>query len=69
MDYTHSGAELSGDRYYRYSLWRQWDEGPSVLWIMLNPSTADVYVDDPTIRRCVGFAKAWGCSRIEVRHC
>lgn len=30
--------------------------------IGLNPSTADEQADDPTIRRCVGFAKAWGLS-------
>ncbi|WP_374440453.1 DUF1643 domain-containing protein [Epilithonimonas sp.] len=46
---------------YRYSLSRVWDDSkPSVLFIMLNPSTADAYDDDPTIRRCNGFAKSWG---------
>lgn len=33
---------------------------------MLNPSTADAAVDDPTIRRCVGFAKSYGFGGIEV---
>ncbi len=41
-------------------------EPRSVLFIMLNPSTADAYVDDPTIRRCVGYAKAWKYERMEV---
>jgi hypothetical protein len=38
----------------------------SVLFIMLNPSTADGEKDDPTIRRCVNFAKAWNYERVEV---
>ena len=46
---------------YRYTLRRQWDESkPSALFVMLNPSTATALLDDPTIRRCIGFAKAWG---------
>lgn len=45
---------------YRYQLWRIWDENkPLILFIMLNPSTADHTVDDPTIRRVIGFAKSW----------
>ncbi|MEG3153019.1 DUF1643 domain-containing protein [Sphingomonas sp. ZT3P38] len=38
----------------------------SVLFVMLNPSTADGTADDPTIRRCVSFAKSWGYDRMEV---
>ena len=54
-------AELSEDRMYRYSLSRSWDSNlPYVVFIGLNPSTADETEDDPTIRRCIGYAKAWG---------
>lgn len=54
-------AELSADGVYRYSLGREWDESADrVMWIMLNPSTADDEQDDPTIRRCIGFSRSWG---------
>jgi hypothetical protein len=46
---------------YRYALWRIWgDEANFVQFVGLNPSTADENLDDPTIRRCVQFAKDWG---------
>lgn len=54
------GAEISECGKYRYRLWRKWDNSkPLVLFIMLNPSTADGADDDPTIRRCIGFARSW----------
>lgn len=54
-------AVLSPCRNYRYALSRVWDASlPYVLFIGLNPSTADETEDDPTIRRCIGFAKSWG---------
>lgn len=53
-------ATLSPCRRYRYSLWRRWGAGPYAMVIGLNPSTADETLDDPTIRRCVHFAKDWG---------
>ena len=54
-------AKLSECRKYRYALWRTWDETkPYAMFIGLNPSTADEIEDDPTIRRCINFAKYWG---------
>ena len=54
-------AILSEDRKYRYVLSRIWDESkPTVMFIGLNPSTADETEDDPTIRRCINFATSWG---------
>jgi len=58
-----------GDAVYRYMLFREWDAAlPAVVFVMLNPSTADVVVDDPTVRRCIAFATAWGYGRLEVRN-
>lgn len=57
----NKGAKFSLDRVYRYRLWRIWDERKEVvLFIGLNPSTADENIDDPTITRCIGFARDWG---------
>ncbi len=57
-----SGAMFNGsDRTFRYALWRVWNPlGDKLLFIGLNPSTANGTKDDPTIRRLIGFAKAWG---------
>jgi hypothetical protein len=60
-------ADISPDGVYRYTLNRIWGSGRGVLpWIMLNPSTADHEVDDPTIRRCIGFARSLGYAGITV---
>lgn len=57
----NKGAILSRNRLYRYVLWREWNLGKGTcVFIGLNPSTADEAVDDPTLRRCVNFAKDWG---------
>lgn len=62
-----SGADISPCGRYRYRLWRTWDASvrPAVF-VMLNPSTADGRDDDPTIRRCIGFARGWGAGGIVV---
>jgi hypothetical protein len=61
-------AAFSPDRVYRYSLWRQvvepHDNLPWVAFIGLNPSTADAFQNDPTVRRCMGFAERWGYGRM-----
>ena len=59
-----SGAEIEGA--YRYQLWRQWDAGPTMAFVMLNPSTADAGRDDATIRRLYTFARQAGCGGFRV---
>lgn len=63
MKLVGSGAFFSPCRTWRYLLWREWNAPEyqrDVAFIGLNPSTADENTDDPTIRRCIGFAKSWG---------
>lgn len=61
-------AHFSEDQRYRYLLSRSWDgpAAPHLLICMLNPSTADETQDDPTIRRCIGFAKNAGYGGLTV---
>lgn len=60
-----SQAIFSPCRSYRYVLTREWDAAlPSMIVIGLNPSTADETQDDPTIRRCIGFARREGCGTL-----
>lgn len=61
-----SFAEISKCEKYRYQLGRKWSEGKTVNFIMLNPSTADANLDDPTIRRCISFAKKFGFGSLIV---
>ncbi len=52
---------------YRTRLDRWWDRSrPAVLFIGLNPSTADAVRNDPTVRRCIGFAMRWGFGGLVV---
>ncbi len=61
------GAVISECGQYRYSLDREFKERfDTCLFVMLNPSTADADLDDPTIRRCIRFAKDWGYRKLEV---
>jgi len=62
-----SWAVLSDDGRYRYRLGRLWRESGLILpFVMLNPSTADAEQDDPTIRRCIGFAEKLGYAGLVV---
>lgn len=62
------GAYISKCEQYRYRLTRGWSDfltrGGAVLFIGLNPSTADAFSDDPTIRRCTSFTKSFGYKKI-----
>lgn len=60
-------AIISECNLYRYILTRIWDENlRKCVFIMLNPSTADANLDDPTIRRCINFAKRENCGSLTV---
>ena len=59
-----AGAVIRGQ--FRYHLHRQWGDDRPLLFVMLNPSTANETADDPTIRRCIGFAQTLGFGGIEV---
>ncbi len=59
-------AALSECGRFRYRLSRVWAPGQQVLFVMLNPSTADAEVDDATIRRCATFAHAGGFGGLQV---
>ena len=65
--WTHADAIISTCGQYRYVLSRAWDITKDQLcFCMLNPSTADALQDDPTIRRCINFAHAWGFGSLIV---
>jgi len=63
------GGLFSACRTWRYRLWRVWGSAElehHVAFVGLNPSTADENVDDPTMRRCIGFARAWGFEGLQM---
>ncbi|GAB4384229.1 MAG: DUF1643 domain-containing protein [Phycisphaerales bacterium] len=60
-------ASFDRTRTYRYTLHRRWSPGPRrACFCLLNPSTADAHRNDPTVRRCIGFAQDWGFDALEV---
>lgn len=59
-------ADISPCGRYRYLLTRQWSDAAPLPFVMLNPSIADADLDDPTIRRCIGFARREGAGGIVV---
>ncbi|MBK9145681.1 MAG: DUF1643 domain-containing protein [Candidatus Melainabacteria bacterium] len=62
-----NGAVFDASGCFRYQLWRGLKAGRGrVLFVMLNPNTADEQLDDPTIKRCIGFARDWGFGRLDV---
>lgn len=65
--FSKSGATISDCGLYRYRLWRIWDDNGMVMtFVMQNPSKADAEQDDPTIRKCMGFAQRGGFGGIMV---
>ncbi len=64
---TSMGAVFSKDRHYRYSIWRKWaNKSRFVLFICLNPSIADESTDDPTLMKCLKYAKTWGYDGVRI---
>lgn len=62
-----ASATISEDGLYRTLLGRQWDEGTGqAVWGMLNPSTADGLINDPTINRTISFSRRWGFQGLAV---
>jgi hypothetical protein len=63
------GAVLSSDRRHRYRLWRATgllNRQKRCTFVMLNPSVANESKDDPTLRRCLRYARDWGFGRLDV---
>lgn len=66
-DGYYGRAVWSVDRAYRWLLIRRWQfDLEPMTWVMLNPSCAGATDDDPTIRKCAGYAARWGFGGIRV---
>ena len=75
---TTAGFGPGGERsIYRYTLRRDWtdemglfsaEHKGAVLFLMLNPSTADATKDDNTVAKCLRLARRWGYGALEVRN-
>lgn len=55
----NSSAGISSCGLYRWWLFRSWSELPLVIWIMMNPSTADHQKNDPTILKIIRYSTRW----------
>jgi hypothetical protein len=66
--WVRSSAVFGGrNNQYRYTLVREWDASlPAVLFVMMNPSTADPLFDDPTVAKCRRYAAGWGFGTLLV---
>jgi len=63
----YGGAEFDADRIYRYVLWRAWDRRrPVLIVVMLNPSIADEEILDPSVKKCVEWARSWDYGALYV---
>ncbi len=69
LDGVKADVCLSPDRTYRYMLSRRWSgvaDQRQVVFVMLNPSTADADTDDRTVRKCQKYARSWGYSGVVI---
>lgn len=68
--WVDAGAVFSDCKKYRYVLWRTWDESkPSIMFIGLNPSTANAKEEDATVRKVIGFAERYGYGKVYMMNC
>jgi hypothetical protein len=65
-DPNQGEASFSADRRHRFLLRRRWSPDRTLLFVMLNPSIADERRLDPTVRKCMGFARQWGFGALLV---